>query len=225
VSEDVDPMEPAERRAPGPVLRRTGLVAILRSPQGDRLGQVCDVLLECGVSCLEVTMNTPGALDVVRRLAVQAGPDVEIGVGTVRRAADVDAAAEAGASFVVAPNTDESVGRRAAARGLGWFPGAFTPTEIARAWDLGATAVKVFPAGSAGGPRYLAEVRAPLDDILLVPTGGVAVSDIPAYLQAGAVAVGMGGPLVGGALRNDGDLGALRERARAAMHAVAEGKA
>jgi 2-dehydro-3-deoxyphosphogluconate aldolase / (4S)-4-hydroxy-2-oxoglutarate aldolase len=212
------------RRQPGPVLRETGLVAILRGRSGERLAAACQVLLDAGVRCLEVTMNTPGALDVVRALLREGRPDVEVGVGTVRRPEEVDAAAEAGAGFVVAPTTEEAVGVRAAERGLGWFPGAFTPTEIARAWDLGATAVKVFPAGSAGGPRYLREVRAPLDDVLLVPTGGVGVDDVPGYLQAGAVAVGMGGPLLGRALEDDADLAGLGDRARAALAAVARGR-
>lgn len=214
----------ADRLQPGPVLTATGLVAILRGRSGDRLAAACEVLLEAGVRCLEVTMNTPGALQVVGRLAGEGRPGVEVGVGTVRRPDEVDAAADVGATFVVAPNTEESVGRRAAERGLGWYPGAFTPTEIARAWDLGATAVKVFPAGSAGGPRYLREVRGPLDDVLLVPTGGVGVDDVPGYLQAGAVAVGMGGPLVGRVLEDAEDLGRLAGRARAAVDAVARGR-
>lgn len=214
----------AGRLVPGPVLRRTGLVAILRGRSGERLAAACDALLGAGVCCLEVTMNTPGALAVVSRLAGDARESVEVGVGTVRRAEDVDAAADVGATFVVAPNTDAAVGARAAQRGLGWYPGAFTPTEIAAAWDLGATAVKVFPAGSAGGPRYLREVRAPLDDIPLVPTGGVSVDDVPGYLQAGALAVGMGGPLLGRALEDDEDLGRLGERARAALAAVARAR-
>jgi 2-dehydro-3-deoxyphosphogluconate aldolase / (4S)-4-hydroxy-2-oxoglutarate aldolase len=213
-----------ERLAPGPVLTSSGLVAILRSPVGERLRAACDILLEAGVGCLEVTLNTPGALAEVRRLSGQGRPGVEVGVGTVRRADEVDAAAEAGATFVVAPNTDEAVGRRAADLGLAWYPGAFTPTEIARAWDLGATAVKVFPAGLAGGPRYLSEVRAPLDDVLLVPTGGVTVEDVPGYLRAGAVAVGMGGPLVGRALLDDAALAGLSDRARVALDAVARGR-
>jgi 2-dehydro-3-deoxyphosphogluconate aldolase/(4S)-4-hydroxy-2-oxoglutarate aldolase len=217
-------MSAPSRRAPGPVLRRSGLLAILRSPAGERLARACDVLLEAGVVCLEITLNTPGALEGVRRLAAQHRADVEVGVGTVRRPEEVDAAAEAGATFVVAPNTDEAVGRRAAELGLGWFPGAFSPTEIARAWDLGATAVKVFPAGSAGGPRYLAEVRAPLDDVLMVPTGGVGIEDVPGYLRAGAVAVGMGSPLLGRALQDDAELATLGQRARAALDAVARGR-
>jgi 2-dehydro-3-deoxyphosphogluconate aldolase/(4S)-4-hydroxy-2-oxoglutarate aldolase len=214
----------AVRRQPGPVLQETGLVAILRGRSGDRLAAACDRLLESGVRCLEITMNTPGALSVVGRLAAEAAPGVEVGVGTVRRPDQVDAAADAGATFVVAPNTSPAVGERAGQLGLGWFPGALTPTEIVTAWDLGATAVKVFPAGSAGGPRYLREVRAPLDDVLLVPTGGVAVEDVPGYLRAGAVAVGMGGPLIGRALDDDEDLRRLSDRARAALSAVAQGR-
>jgi 2-dehydro-3-deoxyphosphogluconate aldolase/(4S)-4-hydroxy-2-oxoglutarate aldolase len=185
---------------------------------------VCDTLLAAGVRCLEITLNTPRALDVVARLAAESRAGVEVGVGTVRRPDEVDAAADAGATFVVAPNTSVAVGERAAERGLGWFPGALTPTEISTAWDLGATAVKVFPAGSAGGPRYLTEVRGPLDDVLLLPTGGVSVEDVPGYLRAGAVAVGMGGPLIGAALGLDEDLGRLEERARAALDAVARGR-
>jgi 2-dehydro-3-deoxyphosphogluconate aldolase/(4S)-4-hydroxy-2-oxoglutarate aldolase len=212
------------RRELGPVLRETGLVAILRGRSGDRLAAACDALLDAGVRCLEVTTNTPRSLAVVARLAEEGRPGVEIGVGTVRRPEDVDAAADAGATFVVAPNTDAAVGRRAEARGLGWFPGALTPTEIAFAWDLGATAVKVFPARSAGGPHYLREVCAPLDDVLLVPTGGVTVEDVPGYLRAGAVAVGMGSPLIGRALEDDEDLVRLGERARTALDAVARGR-
>ncbi|MGY1779867.1 bifunctional 4-hydroxy-2-oxoglutarate aldolase/2-dehydro-3-deoxy-phosphogluconate aldolase [Geodermatophilus sp. SYSU D01036] len=212
------------RLQPGPVLTGSGLVAILRGRSGERLAAACEVLLDAGVRCLEVTMNTPGALDVVGRLAADAGAGTEIGVGTVRRPEEVDRAADAGAVFVVAPNTDEAVGRRAAERGLAWYPGALTPTEIACAWDQGATAVKVFPAGSAGGPRYLREVRGPLDDVLLVPTGGVGVEDVPGYLQAGALAVGMGGPLLGRALEDDAELAGLADRARAALDAVARGR-
>ena len=212
------------RLQPGSVLLETALVAILRGRSGTRLAAVSDALLEAGVRCLEITMNTPGALAAVARLAGEGRSGVEVGVGTVRRPEEVDAAADAGASFVVAPNTSAAVGRRAAERGLGWFPGALTPTEIVTAWDLGATAVKVFPAGSAGGPRYLKEVRAPLDDVLLVPTGGVSVEDVPGYLQAGAVAVGMGSPLIGAALDGDEDVGRLAARARASLDAVALGR-
>jgi 2-dehydro-3-deoxyphosphogluconate aldolase / (4S)-4-hydroxy-2-oxoglutarate aldolase len=205
----------------GPGLRDTRVVAILRATRGDRLERVCDTLLAAGVRCLEITTNTPSGFDAVRRLLSGvggAGNGPEVGVGTVRTAEQVDRAAEAGASFVVAPGTNASVGRRAAELGLAWYPGALSPTEIEQAWQQGATAVKVFPAASAGGPGYLREVRAPLDDIPLVPTGGVRIDDIADYLAAGAVAVGLGGQLVGDSLvSDDADLAALRRRAERAL--------
>lgn len=201
----------------GSGLRDTRVVAILRAARGDRLRAVCDTLLAAGVRCLEITTNTPSGFDAVRRLAGVPG-GAEVGVGTVRTAAQVERAAEAGARFVVAPGTDASVGRRAAELGLAWYPGALSPTEIEQAWRLGATAVKVFPAASAGGPGYLREVRAPLDDIPLVPTGGVRLDDIADYLAAGAAAVGVGGQLIGDSLvSDDADLAALRARAERAL--------
>ncbi|WP_037067142.1 bifunctional 4-hydroxy-2-oxoglutarate aldolase/2-dehydro-3-deoxy-phosphogluconate aldolase [Pseudonocardia acaciae] len=204
----------------GTALEATRVVAILRAARGDRLEAVCEALLGAGVRCLEITTNTPSGLDAVRKLAA-AGTDAEVGVGTVRTVEQVDRAAEAGASFVVAPGTNAAVGRRAGELGLAWYPGALSPTEIEHAWSLGAAAVKVFPAASAGGPGYLREVRAPLDDIPLVPTGGVRIDDVAAYLDAGAFAVGLGGQLIGDALvSDDADLAALRQRAERALAAA-----
>jgi 2-dehydro-3-deoxyphosphogluconate aldolase/(4S)-4-hydroxy-2-oxoglutarate aldolase len=209
-----------ERREVGPALRATRVVAILRASRGDRLATVCDALLRAGLRCLEITTNTPSGFDAVRRVVARAEPGVDVGVGTVRTPAQVDQAADAGASFVVAPGTNAAVGERAAELGLAWYPGAFTPTEIEYAWSLGATAVKVFPISAGGGPGYLREVRAPLDDVPLIPTGGVRLGDVAEYLAAGAVAVGMGGQLLGDALRSDdADLAALADRARQALAA------
>ena len=106
--------------------------------------------------------------------------------------------------------------------GVPVIPGALTPTEILQAWRAGASAVKVFPAAQAGGPAYLKAVRAPLPDIPLLPTGGIAVSEAAAYLRAGAIAVGVGNPLLGDAGEDGGDLAALRERADRLVRAVAE---
>jgi len=116
----------------------------------------------------------------------------------------------------------EEVARATGARGAPCYPGAFTPTEVVAAWRLGAPAVKLFPAAT-GGPRHLRDLRGPLPDIPLVPTGGVALEQIADYVAAGAVAVGLGGPLIGDALRG-GSTAALRERARAALDAVIEGR-
>lgn len=207
------------RAAPSPLLLAGRLIAVVRAASGDHVDAACDALVDEGVRCLEVTTNTDGAMRTVRRLVDTHGDAVAVGVGTVRTVEQVRESVAAGASYVLAPNTSEAVGRAAAEAGIGWYPGAFTPTEIERAWTLGATAVKVFPAGLAGGPQYLREVRGPLDDVLLLPTGGVAIEDIGDYLGAGAVAVGLGGPLLGDAART-GELDALRQRARTALTAA-----
>ena len=203
----------------GDRLTATRVVAILRAENATRAEAVVDVLVEAGVRSLELTLTTQGALEVVERLAARVPADVEVGVGTVLTAADVDRSVDAGATFVVSPSVDPEVIAAALRRRVASYPGAFTPTEIAAAWKAGASAVKLFPAGQLG-PGYLKAVRAPLPDIPVVPTGGIDTDAIGAWLAAGAVAVGMGGPLIGDALTPDGDLRALAQRAAAAIAAA-----
>jgi 2-dehydro-3-deoxyphosphogluconate aldolase/(4S)-4-hydroxy-2-oxoglutarate aldolase len=187
-------------------------IAILRGGTGDHVDDVVTTLVECGVRCLELTTNTRGWRDGIARAAGRFGDRAVIGVGTVVERSQLDEAADAGATFAVSPHLDPALGEHAQELGLGWYPGAATPTEILRAWQLGARAVKVFPAAQLGGPAFLTQVLAPLDFVDVVPTGGVGVEDAPAYLAAGAVAVGLGSPLVGDALTS-GDLTGLRDRA------------
>ncbi|WP_129837718.1 bifunctional 4-hydroxy-2-oxoglutarate aldolase/2-dehydro-3-deoxy-phosphogluconate aldolase [Streptomyces sp. RFCAC02] len=205
-------------------LRRHGLVAILRArTPGAPLLDVVRTLVDAGVAIIEITVPTPGSLEAVRAAAAQYGDRVLIGTGTVTTPAQVRATAEAGGAFVVSPHTDPELIRAARDAGLGALPGAFTPTEILAAHRAGATAVKLFPATGLG-PGYVADVRAPLPDIPLVPTGGVGTREIPAYRAAGAVAVGVGSPLVGDALAG-GSLAALGERAAEFVRLAAEGAA
>jgi 2-dehydro-3-deoxyphosphogluconate aldolase/(4S)-4-hydroxy-2-oxoglutarate aldolase len=203
----------------GPLLLGTGVVAILRGGDGMHVLDVCETLVHAGIVCLEITTNTPGMAPALARLRRIYGDEVELGVGTVRDPEHVELAAELGADFVVSPDTRADVAHAAASAGLAWYPGALTPTEISQAWQLGAAAVKVFPADTAGGPAYLKAVRAPLDDIALIPTGGVGIESVSDYLRAGAVAVGLGGPLIGKALE-DGVRDDLAPRARRALEAV-----
>jgi 2-dehydro-3-deoxyphosphogluconate aldolase/(4S)-4-hydroxy-2-oxoglutarate aldolase len=197
-----------------------GVVAILRARRGDYLDAVLDTLVEAGIRCLEVTLNTPGALEALHRAGTRFGAEVVLGAGTVRTLSDADSAVLAGARFLVSPHTDPALAGRANEHGVGYLPGALTPTEIVTAWGAGATAVKLFPA-RLGGPRYLRDLREPLADIPVVPTGGVSIDSVPEWFAAGAVAVGVGGPLVGDALET-GDLDALRKRAGALVEAVAQ---
>lgn len=202
-------------RTPLPAsLATSPVIAIVRGGSPEHLLPVCESLLDAGIVHLEITTNTAGWEEAIRALSTRDG--AVIGSGTVLTAEHVERTAAAGGTFVVSPNTSAEVGAAAAAAGLGWYPGAFTPTEIVTAWNLGATAVKLFPARAAGGASYISDVRAPLDDVAIVPTGGIALDDIAAYRAAGAVAVGLGSPLLGDALTG-GSLDALAERARTAL--------
>ena len=195
-----------------------GVVAILRGRRAEHLDAVLGVLVEAGIRSLEITLNTPGALAAIRRAGETFGPDVTVGAGTVRTVDDVDAAVGAGAAYLVSPHTDPALAARVRHLGAAYLPGAFTPTEIVAAWAAGAAAVKLFPA-RLGGPRYLRDIREPLPDIPIVPTGGVSAQNVADWFAAGAVAVGVGGTLIGDAL-DGGDLSALAARARDLMKAV-----
>jgi 2-dehydro-3-deoxyphosphogluconate aldolase/(4S)-4-hydroxy-2-oxoglutarate aldolase len=196
------------------------VVAILRAAGAGRFLEVGRVLYEAGVRSVEVTLTSSGALEAFARLREELPSDALLGVGTVRSAGDAQRAAEVGATYLIAPDCRPEVVAWAVERGVPVVPGALTPTEIAAAWGAGATAVKVFPVSAVGGPAYVKAVRAPLPEVPLVPTGGVGIDDIGAYLAAGAVAVGIGSPLLGDAGDPGGDLEALGERARRAVAAA-----
>jgi 2-dehydro-3-deoxyphosphogluconate aldolase/(4S)-4-hydroxy-2-oxoglutarate aldolase len=205
-----------------PQLQDSGVVAILRGSSDRHLEAVSRTLGEAGVTCLELTLTTPRAVDALARVRGELDPDVALGMGSVVDADQAAACLEAGAEFLVSPGVCAEVATYATARGVACYPGAWTPTELLQAWGLGVPAVKLFPAAT-GGPRHLKDVRAPLPHIPLVPTGGVPLDQIAAYIGAGAAAVGLGSPLMGDAL-DGGSLTALRERALAALEAVRTGR-
>ncbi|MFJ7249477.1 bifunctional 4-hydroxy-2-oxoglutarate aldolase/2-dehydro-3-deoxy-phosphogluconate aldolase [Kitasatospora sp. NPDC098652] len=192
-------------------LRRHRLVAILRATSGSGLGAAIEALAEAGVRCLEVTLPTPGSLTAVAKARARLGEEVVIGVGTVMRVADVHRAADAGADFIVSPHLSLPVVQTARDLGLGALPGVLTPTEAVDAMTAGATAAKLFPA-SVLGPSFAAALRAPLPGVPLVPTGGVGLADVRPWLEAGALAVAVGSPLLGDALTG-GSIDELRTRA------------
>ncbi|PXX54731.1 2-dehydro-3-deoxyphosphogluconate aldolase/(4S)-4-hydroxy-2-oxoglutarate aldolase [Nocardia tenerifensis] len=188
----------------------TPVIAILRAPTAARFAEVTAVLQESGITAVEFTLTSEGALDALRDCADFAYP---IGVGTVRTAEDANRAVDAGAAYLITPVVSDEVIHEGYRLSIPVISGAFTPTEIHRAWVAGSTMIKVFPA-SLGGPDYLRALRAPLPDIPLVPTGGVTHDAAKAYLDAGATALGIGSPLIGDACTG-GDLNALRDRALA----------
>ena len=180
-------------------VRRHRLIVVLRrvAPQ-DALLSLVDELADAGARLFEITFDSPSAaadLEAVRtRLAARPDGTFKVGAGTVTRRHDLEAARRAGADFAVSPLLDPDLVSTAADEGLPFVPGAFTPTEVASAWAAGATFVKLFPA-SAAGPSFVRELRGPMPDAQLIPTGGVDASNAQAFLEAGAVAVGIGGAI------------------------------
>jgi len=193
-------------------LTRERLLAIIRGSDPDAAIRASLVLLESGIRFLEVSLVTTDALRVIGEVVRLAPAGCVVGAGTVLSPGDVARAAGAGARFMVTPAVTDAVAE-SAARGIPVLAGALTPTEAVTALALGATAVKLFPS-SIGGPAYLRALRDPLPDVPFVPVGGVDASLAAEYLAVGAIAVGIGSPLVGDAIRG-GDPDALRARAAA----------
>ncbi|SNR16582.1 bifunctional 4-hydroxy-2-oxoglutarate aldolase/2-dehydro-3-deoxy-phosphogluconate aldolase [Tenacibaculum jejuense] len=170
------------------------VVGIVRGLSKEITLNIAKTLLEAEFYTLEVTMNTEGALELINELTKQF-PKLNIGAGTVCTLDDCKNAIKAGAQFIVTPIIDEDVITYCVSENIPVFPGAYTPTEIYKAWSLGASAVKVFPATQLGS-KYIKDVLAPLNEIKLLPTGGVSKDNITSFFNAGAVGVGMGSSLL-----------------------------
>lgn len=205
-------------------IKQDGIVPILRTPTAEDALELAEALRQAGVHTLEIPLTVPGALDVIRELAVSFAPELAVGAGTVLRMEDAIAVQEAGARFIVTPVFDGAIIAFCRANGLGCFPGALTPTEIWTAWSAGADAVKVFPAACVGGPEYIKAVRAPLPQIDLMPTGGVTIQNAGRFIEAGAVALGVGGELVDVAAIRAGKGKLIRERAELFLELVREAR-
>lgn len=198
------------------------IVAILRGEWGGAEEEMVAVLAAAGVTAVEVTLNSPGALPTIGRLVNRFGDRLAIGAGTVLQPAQVEAVASAGGQFIVSPNRDRAVIEATRRRGLFSLPGCFTPSEIVEALDAGAQAIKLFPAQSLG-VDFLRAMAGPLPGVRFVPTGGVTPEMARTYLAAGAWAVGVGGELFGRAKVQDEGWTALRGRAEAYVAAVRQG--
>lgn len=204
-------------------IRSTGLVPVIRAGSADEAAQAADAIAAGGVDVMEITMTVPGAVDAIRALIARA-PNVLVGAGTVL---DADAAREcidAGARFIVSPSFDPGTIATCNDAGVAVLPGALTPTEVVAAWRAGADLVKVFPAGSVGGPSYIKALKAPLPQIEVVPTGGVNLKTAGDFIRAGAAALGVGSDLVDLAALRRGEAHVLSERARQFVRIVREAR-
>ncbi|MBV9868631.1 MAG: bifunctional 4-hydroxy-2-oxoglutarate aldolase/2-dehydro-3-deoxy-phosphogluconate aldolase [Abitibacteriaceae bacterium] len=200
-------------------LRQHKIVAIVRGVRADLADRAVQALADGGIRLIEVTMNTESALEMIPRWKERFAGQLRIGAGTVLDVPMAQAAISAGAEFIISPGLNDAVVRYAVEQGIEIWPGTMTPTEITRAWQLGASAVKVFPLGTLG-TQYLKDLRAPLGHIPIIAVGGITLDNIHDFLQNGAIAAGLGSNLVDNKLIEAQRFDELAELARRYVAAV-----
>ena len=214
---------PQSRGAVVQQIEEAGVVAVIRLKEPDRLRAVIDAIAAGGIRALEVTMTVPGAVGLIRELAPTLPPGFLLGAGTVLDAETAGRVIDAGAQFVVSPVFRLETIRACHERGVPSMPGCFTPTEILNAWDAGADIVKVFPA-TALGPAFFKDIRGPLPQVKLMPTGGVTLDNAGEWIRAGAVAVGVGTALLEAKAIAAGDYAVLRGNAERIVRNVRDAR-
>lgn len=170
------------------------VVGIIRGLKPDDIHHIMPVYREAGLTTIEITMNTDYAEAIIQNAVKYHSEGLNIGAGTVCTLEDLEKALAAGAQFIVTPVLEKKVIKACVKHGVPIFPGAFTPSEIYKAWSLGASMVKIYPATSLG-PDYVKDLKAPLNQLKLMPTGGISLDNMAAYFKAGADGLGIGSHL------------------------------
>lgn len=205
-------------------LEEIGLIAIVRTNTAADFGRVAEVLAEGGIRAMEITLNTPGALSAIGAIRRALSPALRVGAGTILSADDARAAQDAGAEFIVTPTLQPDTIAFCRKHGLPLACGCLTPTEALTAHQAGADFIKLFPADGLG-PGYVRALLAPLPFLRVIPTGGVSVDNLAAYIQAGSAGVALGSNLVGKAALRDGDWAGLTATAREYVQRLAAARA
>lgn len=193
-------------------LLHPGIIAIIRANSSEGLVEAAEALAAGGVTAMEVTMTTPGALEAIRAIADRQGSQILIGVGSIIDSVTAEKSFDAGAQFVVTPVTKVDVIQTCNRHGRPIACGAFTPTEALLAHESGADFIKIFPA-DLGGPAYIKSLLAPLPMLRIIPTGGVTPETAQDFLKAGSVALGVGSGLVSNEILKKQDWAGLKARA------------
>jgi 2-dehydro-3-deoxyphosphogluconate aldolase/(4S)-4-hydroxy-2-oxoglutarate aldolase len=201
-----------ERQQALEVIEETGVIAIMRAQSSDQLLKAADAIQAGGVRAIEVTMTTPGALEVIAEARRRYGAELLFGAGSVLDPETGRAAILAGAQFIVAPTLNLGLIELCRRYSIPVMPGAYTPTEALTAWQAGADIVKIFPA-EVGGPAYLRAIRAPLPQLKLCPVGGVDLDTSADFIESGAACLGVGSALINQKLLDSGDFAELTRRA------------
>ncbi len=205
-------------------LIRQGAVAVVRLADSEKLIKVVEAVAAGGVTAIEITLTTPGAMELIAEVSSVFGDSIVLGVGTVLSRNDAEAAIDAGARYVVSPIFNPEVVGASLARGIPALPGAMTPTEIQTAMDAGAGIVKIFPANAVGMDFFKA-VLAPMPHCRLMPTGGVTLENAGDWIRAGACAVGVGSALISRELVDGGQFDVLTQRAATLKRSIEEARA
>lgn len=198
-------------------LGRARVVGVLRAPSATAAIEAALAAVRGGLLAIELTFTTPGVTGALSELRQRLPQEVLLGAGTVMNAPEAEAAIQAGAAFLVSPHLGEDLLELCRVRSVPYIPGVLTPTEIVRARSRGAEVVKIFPAGSSGGLRYLRDLLGPFPDLKILATGGIHPGEVLAYLQAGALAVGLGSNLFPQAALEQGEWMAVEAATRQAL--------
>lgn len=201
-------------------IREIGIVPVVRTESAESAIRSIEAIHRAGLRVAEITMTVPGAVRALEKVADQFGDQVLLGAGTVLDPETARICMLAGAQFFVTPSLNIATIEMARRYSKVIVPGALTPTEVVTAWEAGADAVKIFPAGALGGAKYIRALRAPFPHIEMIPTGGVNLETAGDFLKAGACAVGVGNELVDAATIRAGKYEVFEERARKFIAAV-----
>lgn len=201
-----------------------GIVPVVRTPSAESAIRSIEAIHRGGVRAAEVTMTVPGALRALEKLADQFGDKLMLGAGTVLDPETARSCMLAGAQFFVTPSLKLSTIEMAKRYSKVICPGALTPTEVVTAWEAGADVIKIFPANSVGGPKYIKALKGPLPHIQMIPTGGVNLETAGEFLKAGACAVAVGGELVDAKLIRENKYDEIEQRARQYLECIARAR-
>ena len=197
-----------------------GIIPVVRATSSEHALEAVEAIEAGGIPVVEITMTVPNAISTIREVRARSGERVLVGAGTVSNAEQARACLDAGAQFLVSPGLAVSVLELARTLGVLAIPGALTPTEVMAASEAGARAIKIFPCGSVGGPKYIKALRGPFPDLRFIPTGGVSPANATEFFAAGAFAVGMGSDLVDALALRQGRKHEVVANCRAASDAV-----
>jgi len=214
-----------EKRKVRQWIEEIGVVPVVRASSAREARIAADAVCEGGIPIVEITMTVPGAVEVIRELTKSVSGEVLVGAGTVLNVEAARRCLDAGAQFLVSPGLNLQVVQVAAAEGKLMMAGALTPTEVITAWEAGSDFVKVFPCGQVGGAKYIKALKGPLPQVPLVPTGGVSLATAAEFIEAGAIALGVGGECVQSEALKSGKPEIIVENARKFLAVVREARA